>query len=373
MRSRTVLVCGERPYAMLTELAERLHLDVLPVTHFGANIEQALLADPPLCGIFDASDPHGVALCAEVRRSSLDLLTIGLIADPWGDSAREAYAAGADECIPIFAAGQLAETLLTLRTEGAPVGPVYTGTVVVAGPDREHRAALGRQLRRTGLEVEFAHLAAPAVDERLRLVVAAADVAPGGAAAALRVFRSAHGDAIPWVIFGGGPQLALRRELDCERNVAFFDLDQHASQIVFSAHQLLSASPEVQRRTVRLPYETPVRWQATEGTRWGYSYNINAGGLYVRTLVSPPAGTQVTLELRPPFGRGWVVVDGTVVWRQRYHQRQGQPPGFGVQYSAKRIALPDAAALEAGYRQLCRQHEPRPDAPCRDEQLQVSA
>jgi CheY-like chemotaxis protein len=347
-------------------------LDLLPVSRLGDQVEAALAADPPLAAIFDAADPDGVELCAAVRRSPrLDLLTIALIPDAWGDAARDAFALGADECVPSCASAQLAETLLTLRTEGPAVGAVYSGTVVVAATDRARRAALGRQLRRTGLDVQFALDGAIAATDRLRLIVAEAGLPPDGGAASLRAYRRAHGAEVPWILFGAGAQLAtLERDLDGEPAVALFDLGHHASQILFAAHGLLSAAP-AQRRTVRQPYETPARWHEGDSSRWGYTYNINAGGLYVRTLIPPPTGVPVTLELRPPFGRGRAIVDGTVVWRQPWSARRGQPPGFGLKYAAT-LAVADAAALEAGYEELCRRHEAQPEETVREPRVDVA-
>jgi len=137
-------------------------------------------------------------------------------------------------------------------------------------------------------------------------------------------------------------------------DVAFCDLDADLAQVVFSANKLLIGAGRALRRSERLPYETPVRVWISAGMVeiWGYTYNINLGGLYVRTLTPPALGTEIDLELVPPHGRGRVMVEGKVVWRQEYSPGKGYPAGFGAQYTEERLPVADGAALEHGYLRL---------------------
>ena len=83
-----------------------------------------------------------------------------------------------------------------------------------------------------------------------------------------------------------------------------------------------------------------------------FSYNINRTGVFLRSLAAPPAGTEVTLELRPPYGEGRAVVTGKVVWRKEPSSESGPvvPAGIGVVYT--RVPLADGAALKVGYDEL---------------------
>jgi Tfp pilus assembly protein PilZ len=121
------------------------------------------------------------------------------------------------------------------------------------------------------------------------------------------------------------------------------------------------------RRSPRFTFETPVSFAPLAGghpaacsdgsdgdhglLQWGYSYNISRGGLFVRTVTPPGMGQELALEFSPPFGRGRVIVEGKVAWRQEFSRSRGFPPGFGLQY-AEDLPIPDAAALEAGYAKL---------------------
>ena len=373
MDGRKLVVCvSDRQLGSLRSIGEPLGIEVLPVEHFDTATEELLIHERPLCAVFDGSDPRGADFCARVRRCSalFDLQVIAIVDEPWSSAPKGAFALGADEYVPGFALERLTETLVALREESSPVGPLHSGRIVLADPDREHRVTLGRQLRRMGLEVQFALDASIATDPSLRLIVAHVALPPEGAIRCLRTFRASNGADVPWVVFGRKDDLgAMQRQIDGESNLAFLDIDADASQIVFVVNGLLAKDLQSKRKTVRYPYETPARWTTSRGAddRWGYTYNINTGGIYVRTLTPPPPGTLLTLELRPPFGRGRVVVDGLVAWRQAY-TRSGQPPGFGVKY-VEQPEVADAAALEAGYRRLCRQQEdgglesPLPDVP----------
>jgi len=190
----------------------------------------------------------------------------------------------------------------------------------------------------------------------LKLVVAHSVLPPDGALRGLRKFRSESGAGTPWVVFGSRPELeSIQEQVNGEGNLALFDTSVDTSQIVSVVNALFSKEVLTQRKTARHAYESPVRWQPADSdeARWGYLYNINRDGVYVRTLTPPPQGTRVSLEFSPPFGCGRVVVESTAVWRQPFCSRRGQPPGFGVRY-AEELPIADAAALEAGYQELNR-------------------
>ena len=81
----------------------------------------------------------------------------------------------------------------------------------------------------------------------------------------------------------------------------------------------------------------------------GYTYNLSAGGLYVRTL-APPEEDICWLELLPPRSERRVRLVGRIAWRRWLERGEFAtvPPGFGVEIIDGSKA--DLAAWEAGYR-----------------------
>ncbi len=228
---------------------------------------------------------------------------------------------------------------------------------MLADPERERRVHVGRHLRRMGLEVDFAVDDQLPDDPGVKLVVAHCALAPNGVAGAIEHYRQGPGAKIPWVITGTRSEIdEARKQVEDAEDVVYFDLDSDATQIAFTANKMLVGKNRSLRRSERIDFETPVHIMLKDNGGaeiWGYSYNINLGGLYVRTLTPPALGTQISMEYTPPNGRGRVVVDGKVVWRQEYSKGKGYPSGFGVQYDELPVA--DGAALEAGYARLAQE------------------
>lgn len=359
MPSQTMVLCGSgSTLESASQIGERLGLVRIAIPQASTDTEELLRNTHPVCAVYDSSDPRGAEVCKLIRRTPMldDVQILAIVDDPWGQAPRGAFSLGADDFLPRRALSQLADLLGALQLESTPVGASYSGKIVLAAESRDQRVTLGRQLRRTGLEVQFAvDHAFPAASD-LKLIVAHSALPPDGALRGLRKFRSERGVGTPWVLFGTRGELEqIQEQVSGEGNLALFDTGVDASQIVSVVNALFTKEVLTQRKTARHAYESPVRWQVegSEEDRWGYLYNINRDGVYVRTLTPPPQGTKVTLEFCPPFGRGRVVVDSTAVWRQPFCSRRGQPPGFGVRY-AEALAIADAAALEAGYQELNR-------------------
>jgi hypothetical protein len=65
----------------------------------------------------------------------------------------------------------------------------------------------------------------------------------------------------------------------------------------------------------------------------GHSYNVSAGGLYVRTLAPLARGSEAWIELRPPRSDRRVRLEGRVVWTRAFGLNDSAtvPPGLGLQ------------------------------------------
>jgi Tfp pilus assembly protein PilZ len=81
-------------------------------------------------------------------------------------------------------------------------------------------------------------------------------------------------------------------------------------------------------------YGTAVAFRAAgrEQDEIGFSYNVSAGGVYVRTLAPLDAGQELWLEMWPPRSERRVRLAGTVAWKRPFGPSEGAtvPAGFGV-------------------------------------------
>ena len=104
--------------------------------------------------------------------------------------------------------------------------------------------------------------------------------------------------------------------------------------VIFLTNELLSRRGVDQRSTPRILYGTSVAFREAgrDEDEIGFSYNVSAEGLYVRTLASPEAGHQVWLEMWPPRSERRVRLFGTVAWKRPFGANEGAtvPAGFGV-------------------------------------------
>lgn len=341
----------------LRQLSSELGLELAAVSGSFAALKKHLEDEPPLCLLVDCNTPLGqeAALGIRMNAALVNTPVIAVVTAPWSDEVTETFALGADDYITLAEPMALRAKLTVLRAPGPPLAMHRTGTVVLADPDRERRIHLARHLRGMGLMVDFAvdGEALPS-DTTVKLVVAHSNLPPDGAVASLDRYRHGPGEKIPWVIVGPRSESEAARVAFAQRPaVTFFDGDSDAAGIVFTANQVMTGAARSMRRSPRLIYETAIQFGAAAQTprEWGVSYNLNRGGLYVRTLNPPALGTELQLELTPPHGRGHAIVDARVVWRQEYSGGGGYPPGFGVEYVGTR-PLADLAALDAGYTQL---------------------
>jgi Tfp pilus assembly protein PilZ len=104
--------------------------------------------------------------------------------------------------------------------------------------------------------------------------------------------------------------------------------------VLFLANELLAQRGVDQRASARLLYGTSVTFRAAgrDEDEIGFSYNISAGGLYVRTLAPLEPNQDVWLELWAPRSERRVRLAGTVAWRRPFgaNERATVPAGFGV-------------------------------------------
>jgi DNA-binding response OmpR family regulator/Tfp pilus assembly protein PilZ len=269
----------------------------------------------------------------------------------------EMYGWGGDDVIRIKAPLELVPRLRLLANDGGSLhAPAVKGGAIVVDADRRRRVLYARVLRNAGYDVRFAINADEALaasrSESVKLVIVDAEMGPeGGVEVAKRV--RAEGVAVPIVVPSAPKKMGTyRANIGGLAKVAVTDGFAPPENLLFVANELGRTGATDGRSSARLLYGTVVafRQAGRDEDSLGCTYNISAGGLYVRTLAPLEGGEGVWIEMLPPRSDRRVRLEGKVVWRRRFGPIESAtvPPGFGVQITD--AARGDLARYEQGYR-----------------------
>jgi Tfp pilus assembly protein PilZ len=251
----------------------------------------------------------------------------------------ELFVWGGDDLVAA-ALEPMARRLRALRAPARSEAPVRQDRAVIAGSDPAWRTVMGRALYNGGFQVRFAVNAAGLAEEcstqgGVRVVVAADDLAPSGALDALTSAR-ARNSPEAWVLVAPPKRMAgVHAAVKSVGRAAVVDGYAPPENVLFVVNELLAARGVDKRATPRLLYGTAVafRLAGRDEDEIGFSYNVNAGGLYVRTLSPIDAGQELWLEMWPPRSERRVRLAGKVAWGRPFGPVGGAtvPAGFGVQ------------------------------------------
>jgi CheY-like chemotaxis protein len=275
--------------------------------------------------------------------------------------AEQAFADGADDLLIDDTPAQFAALIKSLQSKdvwSAVRAP--TGLVLLADAGRQERVRMAHVLRRNGFDIHFAADLGElerALDSDLapRAVVASAQLPGGSLIETLQRIAADGKAAAPWVIINAGAEeRAINEVLVANTPRIAFGEGGDAEHLTFLMNELLSPIPPNVRRTPRLLYGTLASFthEGSTDVFHGYTYNVNQGGLFVRTLTPSPLNSRIEIRFRPPNGIGEVVAKAQVVWRREFSASGGaaSPPGIGVQFVDWAVA--DKAGFEAGYAAL---------------------
>jgi len=275
----------------------------------------------------------------------------------------KAFADGADDYLITEERDQLSTLVeVLLKSDIWNIVRAPAGMVVLAESRREERIRLGHVLRRNGFDIHYAsnvtELEKAVTELEPRAIVASVDL-PGNSILATMHKAAAVPDSAPWILLDPGLQERQLSGADLLSSTAVLRIDDDAERLTFLMNELLTPAPPMARRTPRLLYGTPVTYKATVSGKLfnGYSYNVNHGGVFIRSLTPLPRQTLIQMRFRPPFGLGEVAGLAQVMWVRGFAESNGaaSPPGMGVQFVDWDVA--DKAGYEAGYKSLLEQHE----------------
>jgi DNA-binding response OmpR family regulator/Tfp pilus assembly protein PilZ len=320
--------------------------------------EAWLETNDPLAVAIDMAAPQAEAICLRIRMMSrlAHVPIVGLTQELSDLSFPEMYGWGGDDVIHSHAPGELLARLRWLAVGDSLRPPNPRGDAVVADADRRRRTLYARVLHNAGYTVKFALDSDEAISasaaEGIKLVIVDADLEPDGGVEVARRLRS-NGNAVPVVIPAtpkkmGGHRGAVKELI----KVGVTDSFAPPENLLFVANEVSRNQRDDGRASARLLYGTVVAFRHAGRAReaHGCTYNISAGGLYVRTLAPVDRGDEVWLELRPPRSDRLVRLEGKAAWARRFGPIESAtvPPGFGVQISDGTKG--DLARYEAGYR-----------------------
>jgi Tfp pilus assembly protein PilZ len=266
---------------------------------------------------------------------------LGVAAERNGLAFAELFSWGGDDLVELNSPQSLVRRLRPLSLlRPVPSGAwrVAQGCAIVASADARWRSVMGRSLGNGGFAVRFVSTADELMKESVtadvRLVVAVDELAPTGLAPLLRKVRE-DGSVTPWVAVVSPKRMALLlTELAGLGPVSIADGYAPPENVLFLANELFVRRGINLRASPRVLYGTAIAFRVAgrDEDEIGFSYNVSAGGVYVRTLAPLAAKEEVWLEMWPPRSEPRVRLIGTVAWQRPFgpHERATVPSGFGV-------------------------------------------
>ncbi len=336
------------------------------------SLAQALEIRTPVAVLLSPGCDGAVEVMAHLRGQVrfAGVAVLGLCADRQERVFSELYAQGGDDVVDGRSLRGLVARLRPLAErpdEGAPAK--QRGCVVIAGIDAGWRATVGRTIENAGLLPMVVNNVHDALDGACapdtRFVIARDDLPPDGALDGIARCRE-RGSAVPWVVVAPVRRAGPLRGAVAHAHVAVVDVLAPPDHLLFIANDLGRSQLAERRSTPRLLHQGTVAFRPAGHAEdeVGFTYNVSAGGLYVRTLAPLASGTEVWLELRVPTLERAVRLAGRVAWRRALGPNECAtvPPGFGVRITG---GLPgDLEVWAQGCEQLSAQLGPggRPSA-----------
>ena len=348
MSIRPLLVIGVRD-AALERAREAGEAAGVPVTVVAETekVAYAIDDDTPIAILLRLDAPGAARACAQLRsQARLAHVPLFGVADELSDLIfTELFVWGGDDLVGLTTAQPLTRRLRALmRGAGEPPAGKASAEkpqAVVAGQDGTWRSVMGRALYNGGFTVRFAvsvdGLLSEALNESASVAVVADDLEADGALSALSAVRLRGSKAACVLVAPPKRMAAATAAVRPLGHMSVADGFAPPENVLFLVNELLAARGVDKRASARLLYGTTVAFRAAgrDADEIGFSYNVSAGGLYVRTLAPLEPGQEAWLEMWPPRSERRVRLSGKVAWRRPFGNIGGAtvPAGFGVTIS----------------------------------------
>lgn len=297
------------------------------------------LDDHDPCAILlgtSGDEPLSLALSTRAQKRHRKLPILALAKEASDLEFTDAFSWGADDVVVPDRPWSLTTRLRAVARKKNDAEAPARGTAIVAEVDQSRRVSTARILFNAGYEVRFAVTENDALqfsaEEGVSLVVACTELVPDPRALIERA--AASGRRTIFIISAEPKRFSeLTQTLGARPDTRVTDASAPPENVIFLANELSAGTVLDKRTAVRLLYGTTVlfRNEGHDEDEFGFSYNVSAGGLYVRTL-APPTEDIVWLELTPPKTARRVRLVGQVAWRRPFGPsgHATVPPGFGI-------------------------------------------
>jgi DNA-binding response OmpR family regulator len=361
---RPLVVLGNPSPALIEELravaADALPGVAKPLVH-GAGARACIESGIPCVAIVDGDDDTSEEEALRLRRNPAHATTplIGLAAAADEIAFSTNYGCGGDDVVPKGELHRLLPRIRSLQSANAPSSTSRErGKAIVASPDPRRRVVLGRVLHTAGYSIEFAGDALEATTlahkHSAKVVIVDAADDPTGSLAQVKRAR-VNGLVANWVLVVEPRQIAqLTPLVEPLPYVALGDAFSPPENVLFVANELARGGGTEGRGSARLLFGSAVHFRVAgrDEDEVGFTYNVSETGLYVRTLVAPPAKETVWLELQPPRCDRRVRLEGVVQWRRPFgpNDQATVPTGFGFEITDGSAS--DRRRFTEGYKAL---------------------
>jgi DNA-binding response OmpR family regulator len=291
-------------------------------------VQTTSLGAEDVCRRLRASGAHQDAPIVAMSRELSDL--------PYA----KAYSWGVDDVVRLGELAPLTQRLTelgTVRRSDSQRPPALNGEALVADSDTTRCTALGRALSGAGFMVRYAGDARTAefyaCQEAVKLVVLHPEL--GDTRPLIKKVQNVSPNTA-WVITVPEADIPKWKQTTFDLPmVGIVNSAGPAENAVYFAHALLNHDTADVRSRARSLHGTTVAFRAAgdDADEIGFTYNVSATGLYIRTLC-PPSVEKLWLELRPPKRKALVRLLGQITWRRPYGATDGDgtPPGFAVTF-----------------------------------------
>jgi hypothetical protein len=336
---------AERPLAILGSLAPAAMAVLrsaandlnVGIAQVGRNGQASAVLDRemPLAVIASVESGEFGRACGLVRRRRglANVPVIGVSNRRRDLSFAELFHVGGDDLIDLDDSSSLVRRIRALRGQKKST-PSAHARVVIAGEELSHYA---RAFWNAGLEPEIATTPEDAIrlSKNARFVLASDELGPNGGADVLAKARASGLDT-PWVLVAAPKRfVAARSAVKDLKSVVVLDAYAPAENALFLANELSRPNGVNARTSARLLFGTSVVFRHAgreEGDDVGFTYNVSAKGVFVRTLAPLDPGDDVWLELWTPRAARRVRLSGRVVWKRQFGPDESAtvPAGFAV-------------------------------------------